>query len=124
MPCMTITINGPSKALDLLTLMKGSQSGGPGAGSGYVVSPANGIIGLVAGARVSYLSVQASPTNASNQYVYVGDENVAAGTNQGKELAPGIIDARMGMSNVSHLGEIFLLASAVGLKANIEIHWE
>lgn len=130
MPCATITINGPTTYLDLYTLLKGSQPGPPYAVqpskpiSGYTVAPAQGIIGLGVGQRVSYLAIQASPTNVAGSYVYVGDENLAPGTCQGKELAPGVIDSERAPENLAGLGQIYLGASASGLKANIELYWE
>lgn len=128
MPCATITINGPTTYLDLYTLLRGSQPGPPYSPSvpiaGYTVAPPQGILGLGVGQRVSYLSIQASPTNATGSYVYVGDDNLEPGTCQGKELAPGVIDTDRVLENVAGLSQIYLGASASGLKANIELYWE
>lgn len=117
MACATITINSPAKALDLMTLLtKG--------GAGYTVAPTGVMNDTNQGARCSYLSVQASPINGTSTYVYKGDSNVRSdGTCQGKELTPGTIDVQHSVYNSVHLGEIFLNASAAGLKANIEVHW-
>lgn len=121
MPCMSITINSPATAIDLYTLlMKGSASG-------YVCNPVTGInpndpIGTVSG-HCSYLSIQADPSNAAASLIYVGDSRVSA-TCKGKALGVGVIDERSADFNVSHLREIFLLASAAGLIANIEVHFE
>lgn len=129
MPCATITINAPTTFRDLYTLLKGSQPGPPYSGlptlpiTGYVVAPAQGIIGLGVGQRIGYLSIQSAIENAAASIVYVGDENLQPGTCQGKELAPGVI-AERAMENVTGLGEIYLAASASGLKVNIELHWE
>lgn len=130
MPCATITINGPTTFLDLYTLLRGSQPGPPSSVQpivpivGYTVAPAQGILGTGVGQRVSYLSIQASPTNATASYVYVGDSNLQPGTCQGKELAPGVIDTDRVLENVAGLGQIYLAASASGLKVNIELYWE
>jgi hypothetical protein len=119
MPCMSITINSPSAAVDLYTLLfEGSKPG-------YVCNPASGLnppdpIGTVAG-MVAYLSVQADPTNTAGTYVYKGDSRVSS-TCKGKALGVGVIDEQSSDYNALHLREIYLLASASGVVANVEFH--
>lgn len=117
MPCATITFTDITQpALDLYTLLTATST------PGYSV---NGQVqALTTLSRVSYLSVQASPTNASNQYVYKGASDTGnSGSKQGKELSPGTIDVIQGIENAAYLNQIYLRASQNNLKANVEWYY-
>lgn len=124
MPCATITINSPTTYLDLYTLLRGSQPGPPSAVqpiqpiAGYTVQPPQGILGTGVGQRISYLAIQADPSNGGS--VYIGDSNLNPGTCQGMVLAAGQTSVRW-MQNVTGLGEIYLGGSG---SVNIELYWE
>src|SRR6267154_598435 len=119
MNCATITITDITKpAQSLYTLLSvGSQPG-------YTVSPAGGIFPAISIiGSVSYLSVQASPTN-STQTVYKGDENTKTdGSLQGKEMAAGSTDVIQAYPHQVDLNTTFLRASANGAKINVEVHY-
>jgi hypothetical protein len=118
MKCATITITDNTKpAQSLYTLL--SQGSQPG----YTVSPAAGIaLPLNLLAMVSYISIQASVQNSSS-YIYVGDENVHNdGTQQGKELAAGIVSTISAYPLYANLNEIYVRANANSVKINVEIH--
>jgi len=107
-------------ALDLYTLLTAAST------PGYTVAQSQNnkqpTISTVA--RVSYLSVQASPRNAGSQYVYKGGPDLANdGSKQGKELAAGIIDVMQGIHDEAHLSQIYLRASQNGLIANVEWYY-
>jgi len=118
MPCATITFTDITQpALDLFTLLTASTTPGYSVAGGQLDTKT-----LLS--RVSYLSIQASPSNASNQNVLKGDKDTgSAGTRQGKELAPGIIDTIQGIENAGFLNQIYLRATQNALKANVEWYY-
>lgn len=119
MPCMQVTLNTITVARSVMDLMTN------GTGGGYVCVPAGGCKnGMNAGSRATYLSVQNSLTSTASSTLYKGDENIAVGTNQGKELAIGVIDVNQGSTNCIELAEVYLLGSTTGVKANLEVHFE
>jgi len=107
-------------ALDLYTLLTASTT------PGYSVAQSKNVqqptISTIA--RVSYLSIQASPRNAGSQYVYKGGPDLHNdGSAQGKELAAGIIDVIQGFYDEVHLSQVYLRASVNGLIANVEWYY-
>jgi hypothetical protein len=89
--------------LDLYTLLTAAST------PGYTVQQSRSALQptISTVARVSYLSVQASPRNAGSQYVYKGGPDLGnAGSSQGKELAAGIIDTIQGIYDEVHLSQV------------------
>jgi hypothetical protein len=73
-------------------------------------------------ASVTYLSIQASYTNAGT-IVYKGNAGVKTdGTCQAKELAAGDTDVQQAPDYSTNLNDIYITASANGAVVNVEVH--